>query len=360
MKPAKTALIVSAIVGALLFLVVAFLLVRSIQSYNEGNHTYRSERSKLEKYLKKAPFPSQENVDLEVGNAGQIDSWFDDVITRLMAGNIQGRTQRSPSKFVSVYGAMQSKLNEYARNQTVGVADNFTYGFDFYSGTGTLPAPDDVPRLMAQLEMVTRLSRILFDARVKQLVEIQRPVFESAAKASLSPGSVSGTTRQSRSEDTARPSRSSRRRKPSSKRPSKGAPTAASRAASRAEVARGLFKTERFVFTFKAKESALMEALNSLATIREFVVVHAVTLTKPVPALVPDANNPTASGASPSDAVDPLAMLGLAAQPGAPAGTGPAPPPTEEKAHFVSGPLFEIPLDVTLELDVYTFLRKET
>ena len=356
MKPAKTALIVGAVVGVLLFLVVAFLLVRSIQSYNEGNTNYRSQRSKLEKYLKKAPFPSKENVALEVSNAGQIDSWFDDVITRLMAGNIQPRTQRSPSKFVSVYGAMQSALNQYARKQTVAVEENFTYGFDFYSGTGTLPAPDDVPRLMAQLEMVTRLSRVLFDARVKQLTAIERPVFEAAAKASMAPSASKRSARPSRSKENARPSRSR-----SPKRGRKGKSTVgtgASAAATRAEVARGLFKTERFVFTFKAKESALMEALNSLATIREFVIVHSVTLTKPVPALVPDATAPTGGGATAASAGDPLAMLGLAAQPGA----GPAPdaPPVVEEVRFVSGLAFEIPLDVTLELDVYTFLRKDS
>lgn len=354
MKPAKTALIVGAAVGALLLLAMAFLLVRSIQQHGEGNRTYKSQSSKLQQYLKKAPFPSQENVDVEVDNAQNIDVWFDDVISRLMAGNIQSRGQRSPSKFVSVYGAMQSALNQYARKQTVMVDPGFTYGFDHYSGTGALPAPDDVPRLMAQLEMITRLSRVFFDARIKQLVAIKRPVFESAAIASMSPASAPAAARPSRSRP---PSRSSSRRRRSA--PSPRAVPASSSARSARDVSRELFKKERFVITFKAKESALMEALNSLATIREFVIVHSVTLAKPVPALVPEVSSPIASATA--DGSDPLAMLGLTGQP-APDGAAErivTPPPEKKAAHFVSGIQLEIPLDVTLELDVYTFIREQ-
>jgi hypothetical protein len=355
MKPAKTAMLAGAVVGALLFLVVAFLLVRSIQSYNEGNQTYRSERSTLEKYLTKAPFPSEENVELEVSNAEQIDDWFDDVITRLMGGNIQSKGQRSPSKFVAVYGAMQSALNQYARKQNVVVDDSFTYGFDFYSGTGALPAPDDVPRLIDQLTMVTRLSRVLFDARIKQLLVIKRPVFEAAAKASASPGSGATATRPSRSQRSARPSRSSRSRRSSS---SRAKPAATVSSAAR-DVARELFKTERFVITFKARESALMEALNSLATIREFVIVHSVTLSKPLPPLVPEVNAPSSGGAASATGDDQLDMLGLRGDPG----TGGAPNDealaSKDAVRYVSGVPLEIPLDVTLELDVYTFLREQ-
>ena len=355
MKPAKTAMLAGAVVGALLFLVVTFLLVRSIQSYNEGNQTYRSQRSKLEKYLKKAPFPSDENVELEVSNAEQIDDWFDDVIMRLMGGNIESKGQRSPSRFVAVYGAMQSALNQYGRKQNVVVDANFTYGFDFYSGTGALPAPDDVPRLIDQLTMVTRLSRVLFDARIKQLVVIKRPVFEAAAKASTSPGSGATATRPSRSQASARPSRSSRNRRSSS---SRAKPAATVSTAAR-DVSRELFKTERFVITFKARESALMEVLNSLATIREFVIVHSVILSKPLPALVPEVSAPVSGGATSATAGDPLAMLGLTGAPGAGVVSGAEAVPAEKAVRFVSGVPMEIPLDVTLELDVYTFLREQ-
>jgi len=342
-------------VGGVILAVAGTLLVRSVLQYRGHEQAASRLRLRLKDLYRTEVFPSRENVVRERQNQAQLEQWFDRLITRLGEGNVD-REDRSPSQFIGRLERTRAALRQQAERARIRLPDltaNFAFGFERYTGTGALPAPDDVPRLTEQLIVITRLTRMLFDSEIQSLQAIQRDVFEEVPAVVMA-----------REEPTGRRSGGTTRR-------SGGAPVDRVPARVRQPGQPGLlqgddmFATYRFVLEFEAREEALARLLNALASDPLFTVVRTLRMRKAVadmvvvrPEIVMGENAGGASGRRASagaDLDDSFLFRGDAAsvvddpasvRPGA-SGVG--------QSHPVSGIEMEIPMQVRMEIDVYKF-----
>jgi hypothetical protein len=340
MKTLKIIILSASAVGLTLFIAVGFILFRGITRFNTARADLDRAKTNLERYYEAPIFPSRENVDKELANAEQIDAWFDELMGALGKGNVTSK-QRSPSKFKNVFEVARKRLvneGQKAGTELPASGQPFAFGFDRYSGTGTLPKPQDVPRLTEELVIINRLTHVLFKHRVKAISKIERVEFEGkpGTAANVNAPAAAGGANSGNS-----------RRRPSSRRGRSGRSGAAQVQPNAAGPKNAgvignddLFAKLHFVFEFRAKESALLEIINALSAQPMFVVVTSLSLSKETPELVPkpaevegDSNFGGVSS-TPADAVVTHRL-------------GPNYP--------VCGIKMEIPLDIRLELDVYKF-----
>jgi len=236
--------------------------------------------------------------------------WFDDLTSALRKGNVTS-DERSPSRFVGILERTRERQVRDAQAAGTEIPPAFAFGFDRYTGTGALPRPDDVPRLTEQLILINRICKILFDHRVKELRLVERDVFEEDAVPSSPPPSgrlAAGLSVMADSRST----------------------TAATSQPGIVPEG-GLFGKYRFTIEFNAKEAALINILNALASSQAFTVVNEVRVSKDIPVLIPTAADPSAG----EKAEDAAALLG--------------------PNYPVSGLEMEIPMRVRIELDVFKF-----
>ncbi len=336
MKTAKIIIAVGCSVGAILFIAAGFVLYRGVGRFNAAREDLDGAKRELDRFYKAKTFPSKENVQQEDANAEQVDAWFNELMTTLGKGNVTS-TERSPSRFKIAVEAASRNLIKAGRKAGTELPESgdFAFGFDRYAGTsGTLPKPQDVPRLMEQLVIVNRLSLVLFKHRVKELTRVGRDEFESAGGAAPAPERDASTRRSSRRTSTSRAGRASA-----------GSSATSSSSSANAGILgeKDLFAKMHFTFEFRAKESALLGILNALAANPMFINVTSISLSKPTPELVP-----VATGSEAGDASTPGFAIAAAPEEASEVEKlGPNYP--------VCGIKMEIPMEVRLELDVYKF-----
>ncbi len=323
MKKAQIITLSACVLGGIALLAAGWVLLRGVLRFNEAAGALNDAKQQLTGYYREAVFPSAENVQREQANTAQIRTWFDGLMATLREGNVI-RTERSPSQFKSVLEKAQERLWREARAAGTELPAGFAFGFDRYTASGTLPRPDDVPRLTEQLILVTRICKILFDHRVKEVRVLERALFEEEAAAVTAAGpSVSPAMSGRRTAAGGGRGPSSAREVRSSGMPPGLIPDG------------GLFGKYRFVLEFNAKEAALVNILNALASSPVFTVVNVVRIAKDVPPLMPTVAEPP---------VTPPAAGGA---PSTPMHLGPNYP--------VSGLEMEIPMRVRFELDIFKF-----
>ncbi len=324
MKKAQIITISVCVLGGLALFAASWVLLRGVLRFNEASRSLEEAKLQLTGFYREPVFPSAENVKREQENTAQISDWFEELIATLREGNVV-RTERSPSLFKSILEKAQERLKQDASAAGTQLPEGFAFGFDRYTATGTLPAPDHVPRLTEQLILITRISKILFDQRVKGIRVLERSVFEEAVnvETSSTPEFVSQT---------------GGRRAAAGRQPAK--PTTVGTSASAVALAGiipegALFGTYRFVLEFDSKETALIKIFNALASCQAFTIVNVVRLSKEIPNLMPTVTDV------------PVAQPGETDKPAASVQLGPN--------NTVSGLEMEIPIRVRVELDVYKF-----
>lgn len=329
MKKAQIITLSLCAMGAIALLSAGFVLYRGISRFGQAHEALDTAKTRLEGFYREPVFPSSDNVRRENTNTVKLAGWFDELAAELRKGNVVS-DERSPSTFKSVYlEKTLARLLQEAQAAGTELPANFGFGFGQYAGTPTLPSPEDVPRLMEQLVLVNRISRILFANRVKALGSVERAAFEvpalSPATSAVAPPAPAGP--------------SSRRQRP---QPAAAPPLAASAKQSGVVTEGALFGKHRFVIEFSAKESAVIGVLNALVASPTFTVVKVVRLNKGIPVLMPVTVDAAAAGTVPIPGFD-------------------APSPTVASvlklgpAYPVCGLEMEIPMQVRLEVDVYKF-----
>ncbi|HAS81450.1 MAG TPA: hypothetical protein DCS43_01920 [Verrucomicrobia bacterium] len=322
--------------GAVALLAAGFVLFKNVSRFNVANKSLENAKRQLAAVYNEPVFPSADNVTRERENTENLLTWFDELAGELGRGKAALK-DGTPAQFIAILERFRYGLQQAAKAAGTEIPPQFAFGFDRYSGTGTLPSPSDVPRLTEQLELVARMCKILFDNRVKTIRLVERAVFEEGSSAvagsATPPAAGEGLSRRQ----------------------------AAGQAAVSAVVALApvdvrqagivqpgsLYGKYRFVLEFNAKESTLVGILNALTASPSFTVVKVLRLSNDVPVLMPDrAASPAGSGTEPMSggvegeppAVAPdLATLRL----------GPNYP--------VCGLEMEVPMRVRLELDVFKF-----
>jgi hypothetical protein len=159
-----------------------------------------------------------------------------------------------PAEFAPMLEKGKDRVMARAREAGVKMPDRFGLGFNRYAA-GELPSTDAIPRLVTQLQAAEGIINILFDARVNEIVDIQREVFEAAQAAPTE-------SRRGRSSAAAEASANWR-----------AVPSAASN---------DLFRAERIYATFTARENAVWSVLNAIASSKPFMVLADVRMQNPL------------------------------------------------------------------------------
>ncbi len=354
MKSKQVILVSICGVGVILFALAGFLLVRGFVNFSGAIEKFNKEKQALGHYYQKNPFPSEANIRLEEDNAQMLNAWHEQLFKRLIAKNVVS-TEDSGSRFRQNYDETKKRLLGAAKDVQIAGGNTFAFGFDRYSGTGELPQSSEVPVLMEQLAIVERLCGILFENGIKAMGAVRRDVVESASTTGGSvtvPGGQPGVG----SAPPGRPVRSGAPVGPAPLVPPKARrkavpgdePTEPMRPVGK------MYSRLHFGFDFRAKESALLGILNAMASNDMFIVMTSISFEAGVPEMMPVAV-PVVSGgdAAAIPALPPAPVPAV----GAPAETGNVPQAWERRKdeRIVSGPVHEIPMDVTLELDVYKF-----
>ena len=316
-------LMVLAGVIVVLVAVAAFLLIRGFSQFSAQETTLRRSVHSLRHFYSEDPFASDENVERESRNADLLVDWYQRLTARLKEGEVAPE-RRSPSTFMRMFNEQANAWRERARKGGTICPDNFAFGFGRYQATGALPAPDDVPRLVQQLEIIGELSDVLFEHRVKEIKAIHREEFDAAGGDTAAPAPAARAVRNVR--------RSSGRH---------GAAVRAAGPTSEpdAGVLKGddLYARLHFEIDFSAREKALLQIINSLAAHPMFVVVTRLEFEKEeadiLKATLPGA---TGEGEDRNVVAEPVEI-----------------PSRHER--MVSGEELEASLAVRMELDVYRF-----
>jgi hypothetical protein len=295
----------------LLLLLIGAALVGSFIKKRASDQVLSEKRMEFQSVYATKPFPSGRNGAREKENVKNLRAWFVQLVDLARKGQVEP-SERSPSNFMSLLSEKRKQLDGMAKAVGTVLPADFGFGFDrYFASSGALPAPDDVPRLTQQLVVVDKISTVLFDAKVDQIDSIEREEFEGANEA---PGE-NGGSRRVRPEDELR-----------------------MQAAKNAGVMAPGAWSAKFHLTVKvkAREKSLLAVLDRLAAHEMFVVVTSVGTAK----TAPDVKE---------------AAVKKAVAPGGLAVLEPDDTALSRAQRTVSGPVVEVPMDVTIELDVYRF-----
>ncbi len=320
MKRSQIILIVGTAVCLLFCGAAAWFLYSSLSDADKARAERDTQRSKLENVYKSNPFPNRENTLQVNTDLTLLSNWVAQVHTQLASNTLQV-AQTTPSQF---YLKLQNTIRELGAFQNASgqpvAQSGFAFGFERYVVLGGgMPIQDNLDRLTRQFAMVDMLVRQIVTADIQSLTEFTREVFEDGAN---TPPPVVEPERNSRSRGQA------------------AQPRETARPADLSKIA----QKEHFTIRFTARQDALETILNRLASNPVFVVVASVKVAKVTLADV----------LSPPTATELTTLV-------KPEGTLVKPgerlfPP--EVQRIVSGPNIGPLLDITLEVDVFSFISK--
>ncbi len=256
-------MVTAAIVFAVLFIAAAVLLVLGFMSFYRAETALSVSKGQLEYLYSRNPFPSDDNLKIEHANLDVLRSELNKLTAAMSQGQAQ-TVEQSPAKFVSQFWEIRKALLAKARDAGVKVADSFDFGFGRHMA-GTLPAAKDVARLTQQLRIVEALCGVLYGARITDLQGVGREEFEEDA--------VAG--------GAARPADEGSSGRGRVRRAEQAGPTALNSVNPETGLvpAGQLFGKWRFVLRFTARESAVIQTLDSLSRNPLFIVVTKIELT---------------------------------------------------------------------------------
>ncbi|MCX7818094.1 MAG: Amuc_1100 family pilus-like protein [Kiritimatiellae bacterium] len=253
-------LIVAGGVSAVLAVGLVVWVAGAVVRHRQVAHELETARAELRRLASRVPFPSPENVERAATNQARIEAFFDAAIAEFLK-----RTHTppaiEPARFPILLQRAIAAMNLAAVSNNVSVPDRFMYGFDRYA-RGQLPNKEDIPRLARQIHAVETITRAIFSAKIREIVSIERHVFEEEVRAAE--GVVSRT-----------------------EEPIEARGRLAGAAAGYAEDPEGLFVRERLIYEFRAKENTLWAVLDLLPTLPVFCVISDVDVWNDAPRPVP-------------------------------------------------------------------------
>lgn len=253
------------IAGGIVVLLVAgaaALLFVSRSGYVRTRRAYQDQKIRYERLVQREPFPSQENVERARENLDELREYAGVLRTALQTGQMNPEKMER-AEFPPLAERVLRGLWEVADDNKVQVPENFAFGFRRYI-EGDIPAAQHIPRLVAQLRTVDALCRLLFSARISALRDITREEFDLQA------------VREEPEEDA----RTRRRRRPARREAEQETVEARGKSTD-------LYDVESFTLTFRARENALWDLLNKMASSDMFVVVTSIEFTSPVTPVSP-------------------------------------------------------------------------
>lgn len=335
-------LIVGGAVFGVLAAALAFFTYRAMDRFSTSQEALEQQTNKLRRLRNREPFPSQENAAVLESQRQH----FGDYLSALRGE--MGKAQAeigdvSRDRWNREFGQTLRSIVMAAHAKGVNLSPAVTgglFGFDRYREV--IPLDSELGRLFPQLQGVSRLCGILFDAGITELVGVEREQFE------LIPATVPVDE-----EENSRRGRRGRRQ------------------ADEEEVAKGpsrdpfkdkdgLFTREHYALVFRAKDEAVWNVLSAFAKEPEpFIVVTKVDVSNAARPQVPPPRGPEALPGAPAlaPARMPTATDGFrAAGVAAPAPEKDAEAPLPRELRVVAGNDLSL---VRIELDIYRFAAED-
>lgn len=261
--------------GGLLVLIAgaSALLVFAMREYVDARERLTEGESGLEALYKMAPFPSEDNVELEKHNLDTLRKALNELQGALSRNQVEPAELKQPTVFMESFWQAQKEILAQARTAGVALPPDFGFGLETYL-RGQPPKPDHVPRLMQQLTLIKAFCDLLFQAKVSAIDAVARESFEDAEAGAEADDAASAAVVYAGRRGGRRP----------------GDAAAATDSRSALTMVNGatglippdaLFGKMKFVLVFKAKEDNVVDVLNRLAALPMFVVVTRVDWVAP-------------------------------------------------------------------------------
>ncbi|MFH0909209.1 MAG: Amuc_1100 family pilus-like protein [bacterium] len=309
-------LVVGGGICLVLFIISGYFLVKFRADYMKVSAKVKVAQTRLDQLNQRDPFPSDANVGLAQTNLVKLHAYFKDLMDNLQRE--QGDVEPiEAADFAPLLEKAKQRLQKRALEAGVKMPDRFGLGFDRYA-RGDLPSTDAIPRLVVQMKAVEAVLIQLFDARVSEILAMERDVFEAPSGAAEEAAGAS------------------RRR---GRGASAEAPLAKALQGLPPLETNELYSAERIYVSLTARESSVWQLLNSLAMTRPFIMVSDVKILNPLDLAK---RGPAAPVAKP--------VSGAVAAPGV---AGIKPPVVDREDRVVAG---REPVKVDLVLEVYRFI----
>lgn len=353
--------------GVIFLALLAFVglkLYQGVSLFSKAEADLDSALKEVSRYYARDPFPSMDNINVEAANVTTLEDWYATLTEELQKGEVGPAKGMSPSKFKEHLGEKRELLARLAEENRVILAEKeeFSVGFEKYFAKGSeMPLPSNVPRLTQQLTILEKLCTTLIEERVSEISKIQREVFE------ISPAAAGASSVTASTIDSGAGSGSRIRRRSTD---STMSDTSEMLNAKTGLIEEGmLFASMRFRLSFKAPETVLVNVLNRLAKDTMFAVVSSITIKK-------DGEDVFLPKSHEEEEEDKKRQGQTSVATGSPrrlkstdvTEDGPDKQKEDEapkdkisekkfsrKLQLVSGPKFEKPMNVILEVDVYRF-----
>ena len=161
-------------------LIVVLVLVFNLRSnFVETQGRLESLQHRYQAFLERDTFPSEENVGVVLHNQALLNTYFNNISKRIRKAQVKPLSLEPAQFHQLLEETLEGKagLRRKALSAQVRLPEKFAFGFDRYAA-GALPDAKDIPQLVVQLKEVAALCEILFQARVAELIAIERHRFE--------------------------------------------------------------------------------------------------------------------------------------------------------------------------------------
>ncbi|HRU71764.1 MAG TPA: Amuc_1100 family pilus-like protein [Kiritimatiellia bacterium] len=318
MKRQQITMIACGVLMAAVCGVAGWFLYSETAIKNEAAEERDRAYQELQQIYRAKVFPSDENIARVGEDQKVLEGWLATASNQLHKGDLHVEP-KTPTSFKQELQASVRRLSAHSGAvQGKIVGPNFYFGFDQYLGqSDSLPASEHVDRLAVQLAIIEKICEELYAANILELKKVEREVFDIVRK-------------EEEPQETS-PRRRGRRRDDS------GGSARASGSAARAETA--YWTSQRFTVEFVARPAAFIEALNRLAAMDLFAVVAEVELRKTGDLLAQfNARKKESSAKLATDGAAPVDPAKLS-----------------HVERIVTDPELEPPVNVKLDIDVYSF-----
>lgn len=133
----------------------------------------------LSRLHRRAPFPSAENAAAARETLDELD-----YLVHEFAAGLKGapfpQEATDPAGFSARAQEVVERFQQRAKRSGVQLPDEQEAGFSAYASGGSVPRPQDVPRLSRQLCSVELVAGVLLDCEVSRIDRLTRDLFEEA------------------------------------------------------------------------------------------------------------------------------------------------------------------------------------
>ncbi len=229
-------------VALVLAVLIATGLISSYKKYLVQKNELKQMLETYDQLVKRQPYPNEKNLAILSSNIIKMAYTFNNLNDELQSGAVHIK-QISNTEFMRLLEHKLSMLRTTMERKGIKLPEKYAFGFEKYA-SGQLPTPEEVPRLMKQLFIIEQICTLMVNANIKELLLVNREVFESGVETVPKRGRGRGGSE---------------------------APQPAEQPTRQDTSGSSLYTNEQFKVNFRCSEKSLLSILNSLASTPTFI-----------------------------------------------------------------------------------------